>query len=156
MQPSHSPTVLTILWGFSAFTLSATISLTAQGASSFFNQSEPNHASKSGLALLKASLVLLLACILSILAFLELFRRRLSSLEIDANRIKKIRFILLALFTAATLILVRDIFRTVQIFSPQGAAVWRKEVFFWVFDAVPMLIATLAINVFHPGKLLMT
>ena len=98
MQPNHSATLLTILWGISAFTISATISLTAQGAAGYLNQNKPNGSSKSGLALLKASLVLLLVCIVSFLAFLELFRRRLSAIEVDATQTKRIRFIVFCPF----------------------------------------------------------
>jgi hypothetical protein len=104
---------------------------------------------------LEASLILLIVCIICLVAFLELFRRRLSAANaFDANRKSKLRLLIIAFYTASALIFVRNIFRTVQIFSPLDSAIWTMEPLFWAFDAAPLLIATVVMNVFYPGKLL--
>jgi hypothetical protein len=50
------------------------------------------------------------------------------------------------------LVMIRNIFRTVQIFMPSNSLVWTAEVYFWVFDALPMLAYTFLFNLFHPGR----
>ncbi|OCK77227.1 hypothetical protein K432DRAFT_445492 [Lepidopterella palustris CBS 459.81] len=111
---------------------------------------------QSALALLKASLILLLISNISFLVILALFHRRCFTAKVfheNANR--NIKILAFTLYTLGTLILLRNIFRTVQIFSPPHSLAWRTEAFFWVFDAIPLLLCTLLLNTLYPGKLLL-
>jgi RTA1 like protein len=131
------------------------ISLTAQGTATFFNMDATPGAVRSGLALLKASLVLQIFFSVVFIGILILFHRRCSAANgFDDNRNKNARTAIFALYASATLILVRNIFRTVQIFSSPQSPAWTAEAYFWVFDATLLLVATLILNVWHPGKLL--
>ncbi len=111
---------------------------------------------KAGLAVLKASLILLLFFSLAFIGILLFYRRRFAEEGLESSENYKIKSVTLALYTSATLIVIRTIFRTVQVFSPSSSLIWKSEAFFWVFDAVPMLVCTVVFNVWHPGRLLMT
>jgi hypothetical protein len=126
------------------------ITLTAQGAASFFNPDSTLGAIKSGLALLKASLILQLVFLVVVVLIVLVSRNRaqargISLLDSELSNIYNFSgyFVLL---------LIRDIFRTVQIYMPSDSMVWTQEVFFWVFDAVPMLAYTVLLNWLHPGQ----
>jgi hypothetical protein len=103
---------------------------------------------------LKTSLVLLLFANASFLAILAFFHRRCSMAGIfDADSNRAVKMLTFALYAVSVLILVRDIFRVVQIFSSSHSSAWTTEALFWVFDASPLLISSLLLNAFHPGKL---
>jgi len=153
-QPQLSRPLPTIVWGISVLCLCAIISLTAQGTSTFFNPNTSPKTIRSSLAILKASLILLLFSNVSLLGILGLFHHRCSSARVfheKANRNFKI--LVFTLYAIFTLVLARNVFRTVQIFSPSHSPAWRTEAFFWVFDAVPLLVSMALLNALHPGKL---
>jgi hypothetical protein len=102
------------------------------------------------LAILKASLVLLLFANFSFLGILGYFHY-LSSATKGSNGTGngKNEALLAVLYAAGLLILVRNIFRTVQIFSSSYSPAWKTEALFWVFDAAPLLISTLLLNISH-------
>jgi hypothetical protein len=130
------------------------ISLTAQGTAIFFNSDAAPSTVRSSLGILKASLVLLLFANLSFLGILTMFYRRCSTTKVfNDGGYKKIKVLTIVLYATGLLILVRNIFRTVQIFSSPYSSVWETETFFWVFDAAPLLISSLLLNAFHPAKL---
>lgn len=151
-QPHLSRPLPSITWGILVLCMCVIISLTAQGTSTFFQSGSI----QSALALLKASLILLLISNISFLVILALFHRRCFTAKVfheNANR--NIKILAFTLYTLGTLILLRNIFRTVQIFSPPHSLAWRTEAFFWVFDAIPLLLCTLLLNTLYPGKLLL-
>jgi hypothetical protein len=136
------------LSGIIMLILTAIISLTAQGTANFFNPDAASSTVRSSLAVLRAGVVLLLVANIAFLVILGLFHRRCSitgSLRQENN--KQVKVLIFALYAAATLILTRNLFRTVQIFSSPHAAVWRTEAFFWVFDGAPSLICMLILHV---------
>jgi hypothetical protein len=140
--------------GIVIFLISAVISLTAQGTSNLFNPHAAPDIIRADLAILKSSLILLLLANVSFLGVLASFHRRCSLLKAFAGaENRNTRILVFMLYTAGTLILVRNFFCTVQIFSPSAAPVWRTEALFWVFDASPLLISTLLLNVLHPARL---
>lgn len=102
------------------------------------------------MALLKASLILQLVFLVAVLLIVLVSRRRAHAqgfLQIDSGLFNMFNF-----SGFFVLLFIRDIFRTVQIFMPSDSMVWTQEVFFWVFDAVPMLAYTVLLNWLHPGQ----
>jgi hypothetical protein len=134
----------------------AIISLTAQGTANFFNPSAPSDVVRSDLGILKASLILLLFSNISFLGILGLYHRRCSTAKVFHESAKrKVKIGVFTLYASGLLILVRNIFRTVQIFSPSNSPAWSTEAFFWVFDASPLLICMLLLNALHPRNLVL-
>lgn len=152
-QPQLSPFRPYVLGFIFICLISAIISLTAQGASSFFSPTAPHSSAKAGLALLQASLVLQLFFNVVFIGILAVFHRRCFTAKVfHEGRDKTMKPLAFTLYASATLILVRNIFRTVQLFSPLHSPAWKVEAFFWIFDATPLLICTLVLNFWHPGK----
>lgn len=138
---------------FSVFT-SATISLTAQGAASFFDTTAKPSSIRAGLTILRVSLVILLVSTICFLGLLAMFQHKYPKIFTEISG-RKIKNVFLTLCAEAALILVRNIFRVVQIFLPYTSSVWTSEVFFWVFDVLPLFICMALLNVLHPGKMLL-
>jgi hypothetical protein len=132
---------------------SAVISLTAQGASSYFNPNATPGSAKSGHALLEASLVLLLVVSICFLGILGEFHRRCSRAKVFVENKRNMDIVLVTLYAAGLLLLVRDIFRTSQIFSPTDSLSW-KESLFWGFEVLPLFLCLFLLNVPWPAKLL--
>jgi len=143
----------TVTWCIFGLFASVDITLTAQGTATFYNITASPASIRSGLALLKASLVILLFANVSLFGILGFFQSRYPKIFNEAAG-GKAKLVLVTLYVEATLLLVRNLFRVVQIFSSFESSVWTSEVFFWVFDAVPLLLCMLLLNVLHPGKLL--
>jgi len=146
-----------LLFGVSAFLFSADISLTAQGTANFYNPDASSSTVRANLAVVQASVVLLLSANVLLLGILGLFHHRCSKSGVffeDAN--KRIKPLIFMLFGLGVLILLRNLFRTVQIFSSADDLIWRREVFFWVFDALPSLVCMLILNALHPTKFVTT
>lgn len=136
--------------------MSAIITITAQGAASLFNPTASLSTVHSGIALLKASIVIQLFLNVAFIAILAVFHYRYSTVEAsNATQIKKFRLVTATLYISGTLILARNIFRTVQIFSNAGSPAWRTETFFWVFDAAPLAVVTLLLNATRLAKWLL-
>ena len=131
----------------------ADIALIAQGTSNFFNPDASPSLIRSDLAVLKAGVLMLLIFNLIFLGILVAFHlacSRESGHADSANR--NFNLFIFLLYTIGTLLLARNVFRTVQIFSPSDSPAWRVQAYFWVFDACPLLISTVLLNVLHPGK----
>lgn len=133
--------------------MSAIIALTSQGAAILFNATASLSTVHSGLAQLKASIVIQLFLNVAFIAILAVFHPCYAAVEtFNAAQIKKIRIVTVTLYVSAGLILARNIFRTVQAFSLAGSPAWRIETFFWVFDAAPLAVVTLLLNATRPVK----
>lgn len=135
-------------------TFSTLISLTAQGTSSFFSPQANSGSVKSGLVLLKVSLILQLVFLAVVVVVVFVARRRAQAqgiVQLDSSKQTITSF-----SGFFVLLLIRDVFRTVQIFMPSDSMVWTQEVFFWAFDAVPMLAYTVLMNWIHPGRNLLS
>jgi len=131
----------------------AIISTVSQGTSSFFNTSATDGAISSGLALLKASLIMQLFLNVFFITIAAIFYCRCSSKGIlQQSGGRSIKIVTFTLSISIALALVRNIFRTVQIFLPSDSPAWTAESYFWVFDAIPMLAFTLLLHALHPGK----
>lgn len=54
------------------------------------------------------------------------------------------------LYAVGVLLLVRNLFRTVQIFSAADKNVWTSEALFWVFDATPDVVCIFLLCLLPP------
>jgi hypothetical protein len=154
VQRRNSRVLSSTIYIITMLILSAILSLTAQGTSNFFSSNAAPSTIRSNLAILKASLVLLLfvnICFLGIVAWIT---RQHSSTDVSTETsYTNTKTLVVTLCIAGTLMLARNIFRTVQIFSAAKTPVWRNETFFWVFDAAPLVLCTGLLNLMFPGSL---
>ncbi|KAL2669987.1 hypothetical protein Neosp_014866 [[Neocosmospora] mangrovei] len=61
---------------------------------------------------------------------------------------------LVILYITSILILIRSLFRLVEYAMGHDSELQSKEVYIYVLDAAPMLIASTLFNIFHPSKYL--
>jgi hypothetical protein len=126
--------------------ISAVITCTAQGASSYYNThvTEGSGTMRSGLALIKASLILQLFQNVVFVGILvpSLFRRQQQQQQL-------ILYFCFCFLIA--LILERNIFRMVQIFRLPRSRLWTEEVYFWVFEASVMVAYTSILHIIRPA-----
>ena len=141
----------------SAFLFTAIISLTSQGTSTFFSNEASDDTVRSNLAVLKASLILqLFLNVVAIAILASVYRQSAAKGDLPRRVARPVRIVHLSLSIAVAMVLVRNLFRTVQIFSPPDSPTWTVEAYFWVFDATPMLAYTVVFHALHPAKYLPT
>jgi hypothetical protein len=157
------PRVLTlwrgVYWCIFSLFFTVIISLTAQGAASYFNPSASDGSVKSGHILLEVALCFMVALAVLFLGLLTEYYRRVSKGTISAAdnpQAGLIKTIVWTLYITGLLMLARDIFRTAQIFSSTDSLVWTSEALFWVFEATPLLLVLLILNIANPLKSLKT
>ncbi|KAJ4258780.1 hypothetical protein NW762_007867 [Fusarium torreyae] len=59
---------------------------------------------------------------------------------------------LVVIYVASVLILIRSLFRMIEYIQGHNGELQSKEVYVYVFDAIPMAIASIGFNIFHPSK----
>ncbi|KAK5553376.1 hypothetical protein LTR46_008735 [Exophiala xenobiotica] len=62
--------------------------------------------------------------------------------------------LLITLYVVMTLVIIRNTYRLAEYATGQNSVTITHEWFGYVFDAVPMLAASVVLNVFNPGKIL--
>ncbi|KAK2669649.1 Fungal transcription factor [Fusarium oxysporum f. sp. vasinfectum] len=60
--------------------------------------------------------------------------------------------LLVIIYVASALILIRSLFRMIEYIEGHDGELQSKEVYVLVLDAVPMTIASVSLNIFHPSK----
>jgi hypothetical protein len=65
---------------------------------------------------------------------------------------KDLQVVLKVLYVSATIVTIRCIYRLVEYIMGWDSAVYKNEIFFWIFEAVIMFLNTALLNAFHPGK----
>jgi hypothetical protein len=130
--------------------LSAVISLTAQGTANFFGTGADPSTAHASLQVLRAGVVVLLATNFVCLTVLALFHRRMSMGLLRDDTKREVKVWIPVLYTVGVLLLVRNLFRTVQIFSAAGKNVWTSEALFWVFDATPDIVCIFLLSLILP------
>jgi hypothetical protein len=123
--------------------------IAGNGASYAANSSNSPAKIRLGINLAKASLILQLVMFLAFVLLVAIFHQRCVRANVFNSRTKTITYLL---YTSSLLILVRNTFRTATFFYPPLAACNRIEAFFWVVEAVPMVINTYMMNYFPPAK----
>ena len=154
-SPIHPGRVITTFGAISA----VVEALNCNGASYSSNASLSESKQNMGRSLLKAALILQLVILLSFILLATSFHRRCKR----ANLLpKNLKAVLYTLYCSSILIAVRTIYRTVEYFSiaqvrvrpgldPMSISpIIRYEWFFWVFEALLMIINSALLNLRHP------
>lgn len=58
------------------------------------------------------------------------------------------------LYLSSVLILIRSVFRIIEYVMGSDGELLQKEVYLYIFDAVPMIITSVAFNWFHPSQVI--
>ncbi|KAF5597978.1 RTM1 [Fusarium pseudoanthophilum] len=64
--------------------------------------------------------------------------------------------LLVVIYVASVLILIRSLFRMIEYIEGHDGELQSKEVYVLVLDAIPMAIASVGLNLFHPSKYIET
>lgn len=123
--------------------------LIGQGAWRMANSTMTDKQRKLGADLVTASLSLQAALFGAFGLLAAQFHRRASRAGVlPAN----LRTVLLVLYVSAAIVTIRCIYRLVEYIMGWDSYIYKNEVFFWVFEAVIMLVNSVLLNAFHPGK----
>lgn len=125
--------------------------LAGNGAAQAANQENPPSKIRLGIVLVKISLFLLLSMFLAFMALVIHFHRSAVKAGVFNYKMKAIIY---EMYVSSFLILIRNCFRTAAFFYSWNSVANGKEWPFWVFEAVPMLVNTLMLNVYPPAKYL--
>ena len=125
--------------------------LTGNGASRSANASNTPSEIKAGADMVRASIILQLACFVGFIALEMVFHSRC----IKANILnEKLQRIITLLYVSSALILIRNIYRVVEVWEGYDSYLTNHEAFFYVFDGALMLVNALMWNVWHPMEFL--
>ena len=158
-SPIHPGRVLTTFGGISA----VVEALNINGASYSSNASLTESQQNIGRDLIKAALILQLCVLLSFVLLAAYFHRKCYKANLLPDNLKAV---LITLYCSSTLITIRTVYRTVEYFSIAKIRVTpgfdpmtispiiRYEWFFWVFEALLMIINSFLLNARHPAMFL--
>jgi hypothetical protein len=65
---------------------------------------------------------------------------------------RDLHIVLYVLYVSATIVTIRCIYRLAEYIMGWDSTIYKNEIFFWIFEAVIMLLNTVLLNLFHPGK----
>lgn len=125
--------------------------LAGNGASRAVNQGLTPKQREIGFDLVKASLILqviLFVAFASVVAIFHLRARRAGVVN------HKLKVIIYTMYVSCTLIVTRNLFRTVTFFTAWDSYTNSTEWLIWVWEMVPMLANTVMLNVWPPAKYL--
>lgn len=125
--------------------------MTGNGASRVANTSASPTEREIGEYLIKISLILqacTFAAYVGILAIWHFRVRRRGLLG------QKLRPVVLAMYTSSAFITIRCIYRIIEYFQGTNSSLYTHEAYFWVFEAVLMLLNSVLLNWIHPGRFL--
>jgi hypothetical protein len=125
--------------------------LAGNGAALATNVDNPASKIRLGVALVKASLFLLLAMFLAFVALVVMFHRRAVAKGVFNQRMKVIIY---EMYMSSFLILIRNCFRTASFFYSYNSVANGEEWPFWVFESLPMLCNTVMLNIWPPASYL--
>ena len=123
----------------------------ANGAALAVNQSLPERRRKIGIDLIKTSLILQVVLFFGFASVVAVFHVRARRMGV-ANH--KLRVIVYTMYASCTLILLRNLFRTVAFFTANDSYTNTTEWLIWVWEMVPMVFNTFMLNVWPPAKYL--
>lgn len=122
--------------------------LTANGAAIASDPSNSPSRLRSGRDQFRASILMQLFCFIGFICLEITFHRRcLKAKNVITPRLRTVFFLL---YASSTLILVRNIYRVIEVFQGVDGYVSSHEAFFYVFDGALMIINTVMFNVMHP------
>lgn len=147
LSPIHPGRVLSTFIGLDAIVAV----LTGNGGSRFANPNATVTDLKVGQGLIRASILLQMACFVGFIALEVTLHRRL----VKANLlIPKLRTIIILLYASSAMIMVRNIYRVVEVWEGYTGYLQTHEAFFYVFDAAVMLVNSVMLNFWHPSMYL--
>ena len=137
--------------------------LNSNGASYSSNAKLPESKQQLGRDLLKAALIIQLCIMSSFLLLAAYFHRKCYKANLLPANLKAVLY---TMYCSSTLIAIRTIYRTVEYlsisqvrvrpgFDPMSISpIVRYEWFFWVFEALLMIINSVLLNARHPARFL--
>lgn len=123
--------------------------LIGQGAWRMANSSMTDAQRQLGARLVMASLCLQAALFGAFGLLAAQFHRRARKAGVLT---KDLAVVLKVLYVSAAIITMRCIYRLVEYVEGWDSAIYKNEVYFWVFDAAIMFVNTVLLNIWHPGK----
>jgi hypothetical protein len=83
------------------------------------------------------------------------FHKRLLKTPTASSLLREIKWrrYMYTLYSTSALIFIRSVFRIVEYASGNNGELLRKEVFFYIFDALLMFATITLFNIFHPGAI---
>ncbi|KAJ4287529.1 hypothetical protein N0V90_012232 [Kalmusia sp. IMI 367209] len=145
LAPMHPGRVATTFVGLDA----VCEILIGQGAWRMANSSMTVKQRQLGAHLVTASLSLQVALFGSFGLLAAQFHLRANKARLLS---KDLRIVLYVLYISATIVTIRCIYRLVEYIQGWDSTIYKNEVFFWIFESVIMLLNTVLLNFFHPGK----
>lgn len=143
LSPIHPGRVITTFVGLD-FIIGI---LTGNGAAKAANPSNGAGELKIGAALIRASIMLQLICFVGFIALEIVFHRRCVRAKIINA---KLRTMLYVLYFSSSCILLRNLYRVVEVWQGYDGYLATHEAFLYVFDGALMLLNTALLNVIHP------
>jgi len=143
LSPIHPGRVLSTFIGLDAIVAV----LTGNGASRVANVQATVTDLKVGRGLIRASILLQMACFVGFIALEVTLHRRLVNARLLSP---KLRTIIILLYASSAIIMVRNIYRVVDVWEGYTGYLETHEAFFYVFDAAVMLVNSVMLNVWHP------
>ncbi|KAL6720129.1 hypothetical protein ACLMJK_002050 [Lecanora helva] len=125
--------------------------LTGNGAAKIANLSNSPEQIRIGNGLIRASLLLQIVLFALFVSLEVIFHMRLIKAGIMN---KKLKVVVALLYGSSALILVRNIYRCIEVWQGYTGYLQRHEAFFYVFDAGLMLANTVMLNIWHPARYL--
>ena len=123
----------------------------ANGAALAVNQGNSEGRRNIGYNLIKTSLILQVILFFAFASVIAVFHIRARRVGVVNHKLKVIIY---TMYASCTLIVLRNLFRTVIIFLPWDAYANTTEWLIWVWEMVPMLLNTYMLNVWPPAKYL--
>lgn len=158
--PYHAPLHPGRVIPFFALLSAAVESLTANGAANSGGDRDPSQRA-SGIATLKAALILQCFVELGFMSIVASVQRRCHKAGLFPKQIRPIFWIL---YLTSSMVLVRCIVRTIEGFEAPHCQPWvtidtcgyvsRHEWILWVFEIANITLFVILLAVFHPGKYL--
>ena len=125
--------------------------LTGNGGSRSADTSNSPSEMRLGADLVRASIILQLECFVGFNALAAAYHYRCVQNGVLNDKLQRI---ISLLYVSSALILVRNIYRVVEVWEGVGGYLFFHEAFFYVFDGALMLVNTLMWNVWHPMEFL--
>lgn len=151
------PTVIRIphpyAFAFMSGFTSAIITCSSQGAATYFSLQQSHGTNVSGRRLLQASLFLFFFINIVFLALLAVWQyRQTTRYRSELIGSARVRVLVRTLYLLQGLIVVRNVFRTVQMFAAPASAAWMREGYFWVFEVLALVLFNLVWHLRHPAR----
>ncbi|KAJ4362106.1 hypothetical protein N0V95_001563 [Ascochyta clinopodiicola] len=123
--------------------------LIGNGAWRMANSSMTDAQRQVGANMVTASLCLQAALFAGFGIIAALFHRK----ALRAGLLKEeLKTVLYVMYVSATIVTIRCIYRLVEYILGWESSIYQNETYFWIFEAVIMLVNTALLNTFHPGK----